>query len=63
MWKGIVIPWCIDCDADAWMQAVAALGAVIMPHNLYLHSALVKTRKVRGPKAFIKGFVTIFLLS
>ena len=26
-------------------QAVAAIGAIIMPHNLYLHSALVKTRQ------------------
>ena len=27
-------------------QAVGTLGAVIMPHNLYLHSALVGSRKV-----------------
>ena len=26
--------------------AVAILGATVMPHNLYLHSALVKTRRV-----------------
>ena len=24
------------------LQAVGVIGAVIMPHNLYLHSALVK---------------------
>jgi natural resistance-associated macrophage protein 2 len=27
-------------------QAVGILGAVIMPHNIFLHSALVQTRKV-----------------
>lgn len=28
------------------MQAVGIIGAVIMPHNLYLHSALVKSRDI-----------------
>ena len=28
--------------------ALALVGAVIMPHNLYLHSALVLTRSVGG---------------
>lgn len=42
---GLVIPWCQDCGTDALLQAVAAVGAIIMPHNLYLHSALVKTRQ------------------
>ena len=27
-------------------QALATTGAIIMPHNLYLHSALVKSREV-----------------
>ncbi len=55
MLKGLAIPWCIDCNRDALMQAVAAVGAVIMPHNLYLHSALVKTRKIdRGDPAAVK---------
>ena len=30
----------------AAVQAVGILGAVIMPHNIYLHSALVQSRKV-----------------
>jgi len=29
------------------MQAVGTVGAVIMPHNLYLHSGLVLSRKVK----------------
>jgi hypothetical protein len=29
-------------------QAVGILGAVIMPHNLYLHSSLVLSRKIKS---------------
>ena len=34
-------------------QAVGTIGAVIMPHNLYLHSGLVLSRKIRraSPRA------------
>ena len=32
-------------------QAVAAIGCVIMPHNLYLHSSLVLSRKVQRASA------------
>ncbi|KAE9552385.1 hypothetical protein FO519_004398 [Halicephalobus sp. NKZ332] len=44
--KGTFLPWCENCDMDQILQAVSIVGAVIMPHNLYLHSALVKSRKV-----------------
>nr|CAD7406071.1 unnamed protein product [Timema poppensis] len=40
--KGMFFPWCENCDSTALLQAVGIIGAVIMPHNLYLHSALVK---------------------
>lgn len=40
--EGMFIPWCADCNSDVLLQAVGVVGAVIMPHNLYLHSALVK---------------------
>ena len=43
---GIVYPWCQDCGNKELLQAVGVIGAVIMPHNLYLHSALVKSRDV-----------------
>jgi len=39
--KGLFFPWCEDCDTAAVQQMVGIVGAVIMPHNLYLHSALV----------------------
>ncbi|RMF05493.1 divalent metal cation transporter, partial [Candidatus Woesearchaeota archaeon] len=33
-------------DARALYIAIGMIGATVMPHNLYLHSALVQTRKV-----------------
>uniref|UniRef100_A0A1B6EAN8 Uncharacterized protein n=2 Tax=Clastoptera arizonana TaxID=38151 RepID=A0A1B6EAN8_9HEMI len=44
--KGMLIPWCDNCDKTALLQAVGIIGAVIMPHNLYLHSGLVKSRAI-----------------
>jgi len=53
--KGIVVPWCKDCSTDDIKQAVGIVGAIIMPHNLYLHSALVKSRRIdRSNKAVVK---------
>ena len=40
--KGMFIPYCKDCGTIQLEQAVGIVGAVIMPHNIYLHSALVK---------------------
>lgn len=34
--------------------AIGIIGATVMPHNLYLHSALVQTRKFRTDEAGIK---------
>ena len=39
--KGAVIPYCEDCPSKALEQGLGLVGAVIMPHNLYLHSGLV----------------------
>lgn len=44
--KGMFFPWCTDCHSKELLQAVGIVGAVIMPHNLYLHSALVKSRDI-----------------
>ena len=30
--------------------AIGIIGATVMPHNLYLHSALVQTRKIKRTK-------------
>lgn len=33
-------------NTQSWYLAVGIIGATIMPHNLYLHSAIVQTRKI-----------------
>jgi len=53
---GTVVPGCTNCDSAAFLQAVAAVGAIIMPHNLYLHSALVIEHDVdRKSKSAVKS--------
>eukprot|EP00039_Didymoeca_costata_P030075 m.27782 g.27782 ORF g.27782 m.27782 type:complete len:531 (-) comp7937_c0_seq2:74-1666(-) len=47
--KGIIVPEVQNNDAVE--QATGILGAVIMPHNLYLHSALVLSRKLGDSSA------------
>ncbi|KAJ2643753.1 hypothetical protein GGF44_001010 [Coemansia sp. RSA 1694] len=47
--KGMVIP---RIPQGSIVQAVGIVGCVLMPHNLYLHSALVGSRKLdRRPEA------------
>jgi len=53
------------------LQAVGVIGAIIMPHNLYLHSALVKSRDIDRTKKkevreanyyfFIEAAVALFV--
>ncbi|XP_077384819.1 natural resistance-associated macrophage protein 2-like isoform X1 [Festucalex cinctus] len=44
--KGMFVPYCAGCGPTQLEQAVGIVGAVIMPHNIYLHSALVKSRDI-----------------
>ncbi len=39
---------------EALYIAIGIIGATVMPHNLYLHSALVQTRKIAHTKDAIK---------
>lgn len=39
---------------EALLIAIGIIGATVMPHNLYLHSALVQTRKIKRDKPGIK---------
>lgn len=41
-------------DNQALYIAVGIIGATVMPHNLYLHSALVQTRKIGEDKQSIR---------
>ena len=36
-------------NRDSLYVAIGILGATVMPHNLYLHSALVQTRHIGPP--------------
>jgi len=47
---GTLVPHCNGCGKTQLFQAVGIIGAVIMPHNIYLHSALVKSREVDRKK-------------
>jgi len=53
-------------NADSLYIAIGILGATVMPHNLYLHSALVKTREIEptyaGKKEALRAyFVDTFI--
>jgi len=48
--EGLLLPICPGCGHKELLQAVGVIGAIIMPHNLYLHSALVKSRDIDRTK-------------
>ncbi|KFU97912.1 Natural resistance-associated macrophage protein 1, partial [Pterocles gutturalis] len=48
--KGIFLPYCRGCGREELLQAVGIVGAIIMPHNIFLHSSLVKTRAIDRSK-------------
>ncbi|KAI9023101.1 natural resistance-associated macrophage protein-domain-containing protein [Phycomyces nitens] len=48
--KGMVIP---KIPLHTELQAVGMLGAIVMPHNMFLHSALVKSRDL-GPDPSVR---------
>ena len=41
-------------DSNALYIAIGIIGATVMPHNLYLHSAIVQSRKIGSDKKSIK---------
>ncbi len=47
---------------EALYIAIGIIGATVMPHNLYLHSALVQTRKFRRDDRGIKRALRLNLL-
>ncbi|XP_013399116.1 natural resistance-associated macrophage protein 2-like [Lingula anatina] len=48
--KGMFYPNCEGCGTKQILQGVGIVGAIIMPHNIYLHSALVKSRDIDRSK-------------
>lgn len=53
--KGIFLPYCPGCGREELLQAVGIVGAIIMPHNIFLHSSLVKVRRDQGPSPPSQG--------
>jgi manganese transport protein len=49
-------------NAQALYIAVGIIGATVMPHNLYLHSALVQTRKVKADNTSIRRAIRFNLI-
>jgi len=68
---GLLLPECRGCGQKELLQAVGVIGAIIMPHNLYLHSALVKSRDIDRTKKnevkeanmyfFIEAAIALFI--
>lgn len=48
--KGALLPLCEGCGTQELLQIISLIGAIIAPHNLYLHSALVKSRDIDKSK-------------
>src|SRR5262249_5245103 len=46
----------------ALFVAIGILGATVMPHNLFLHSALVQTRKIGADKASRSAACNYYLI-
>nr|GMD58313.1 metal transporter Nramp5-like isoform X1 [Ipomoea batatas] len=49
-------------NGNATRDSIALLGALIMPHNLFLHSALVTSRKINRSNEQIRNATKYFLL-
>ena len=49
-------------DETALYIAIGIIGATVMPHNLYLHSALVQTRKVERTEKEIRRAIRFNIL-
>ena len=54
--------WLFDPDMGTFFRnrdmvylAIGIIGATVMPHNLYLHSALVQTRKIERDEASMRS--------
>ncbi|XVE95528.1 hypothetical protein REPUB_Repub02eG0105200 [Reevesia pubescens] len=58
--KGMFVPKLAGQGATA--DAIALLGALVMPHNLFLHSALVLSRKVPNTVHGVNAACRFFLI-
>ncbi|XP_014241686.1 protein Malvolio-like isoform X1 [Cimex lectularius] len=51
IFEGIAIPRCTNCKTDKILLMIGIVGSCISPHNLYLHSGLVKSRDIDRTKS------------
>lgn len=51
LWHEVATGFVPRLNGESLYVAVGILGATVMPHNLYLHSALVQTRRVEQTEA------------
>lgn len=58
--KGMFMPYCEGCGPVQLEQAVGIVGAVIMPHNIYLHSALVKVAMEDHSGSILESYSIFF---
>ena len=49
-------------NSEALYIAIGIIGATVMPHNLYLHSALVQTRKIKRDDRGIRHAIKMNIL-
>lgn len=49
-------------SGEALYISIGIIGATVMPHNLYLHSSLVQTRKIKRTKSGMKRAIRLNLL-
>ena len=47
-WSAVASGFVPRLDGASLLVAIGILGATVMPHNLYLHSSLVQTRRIDG---------------
>uniref|UniRef100_A0A8C4HBG8 Solute carrier family 11 member 2 n=1 Tax=Dicentrarchus labrax TaxID=13489 RepID=A0A8C4HBG8_DICLA len=69
--KGMFLPYCAGCGRAQLEQAVGIIGAVIMPHNIYLHWSRLESREIDRNKReevkeankyfFIESAIALFI--
>ncbi|KAM6332787.1 LOW QUALITY PROTEIN: natural resistance-associated macrophage protein 1 [Podargus strigoides] len=61
--KGIFLPYCPGCGREELLQAVGIIGAIIMPHNIFLHFSLVKTWATDQSKKEVVQEANVYFLT
>jgi manganese transport protein len=60
VFRGFLPSDVVTTDGDALFISIGILGATVMPHNLYLHSSIVQTRKCDHTLAGVRQAIRYF---